>query len=174
VKPVRFPLMAVGDLATWAGVLVAVGLGVLSFFTSRDAKNEAAEARAVSDRMAERAQASRIVAWFQHGEGEGGGFESRPVDGGFEVSNVRAIVKNNSDEPVSGVRVEIVQGDGSHSTIFEEWDILPPQGRWFERDPRTLRWRTERPYVHVTFTDAADQRWERGPGSRLSKLPPYS
>jgi hypothetical protein len=51
-QQVRFTLMAFGDLAAWAGVLVALGLGFRSIYTSHHAKSEAAEAREVNERMA--------------------------------------------------------------------------------------------------------------------------
>jgi hypothetical protein len=101
-------------------------------------------------------------------------FESRSVEGHFEVPDVRAMVKNASDEPVFEVKLEIVFGDGMVSSIFEQWDVLPPQQLWAQEEPGTLGWRHERPYVHVMFTDAAGRRWERSANGRLSKLPPSS
>jgi hypothetical protein len=95
VNPVRFPLMAVGDLATWAGVLVALGLGIGSIYTSRRAKTEAAEARAVNDRMAAAQERMAKLMGQRLDEARQGGVSKPAIDWEIEWRGGNAYALRN-------------------------------------------------------------------------------
>lgn len=146
-------LAAVGTIAAaWVAVILAKREG-------QRAERAEAERDALRREQA-REQAAKVVAWMEP-----------PLRNLTTVSTRgwRVVARNVSDEPVFAVEAEVVHADGYEHVILEEWDVLPPRGdveRFFRQDVKA---RSERPYVVLTFTDAAGRRWRRGERGRLEE-----
>lgn len=131
-----------------------------------------------------RAQASKVAAWFGLGEvpvvttGTGSGPPAGPAWG--------AIIRNNSDLPILGVRVffHFIAADNAAA---EQWQpimrggpperirVIPPRHDRFAEIPTTIRNMIDEVsddiyVVSVEFTDAAGSRWERDARGTLRDL----
>jgi hypothetical protein len=129
-------------------------------------------------------QASMVAAWFAVEEvhvvrtGTGSGPPTRPAWG--------AIIRNNSDLPILGVRVffHFISADNPAS---EHWEpimrggpperirVIPPRHDKFVEIPATVRnmiheCSDEIYVVSIEFTDAAGNRWERDARGALKAL----
>lgn len=158
-----------GSLPDWlaaVGTVAAAWVAVVLAMREGDRAKRAEAERDGLRRERNREQAGKVVAWMVDAEipppgGRGMVFGTR--------QGYRVIARNVSDEPVFAVKAEIVHGDGFEHTVLEEWDVLPPQGEVAQVITNQINAYNERPYVTLTFTDAAGRRWRRGQAGRLKE-----
>jgi hypothetical protein len=135
-----------GTVPDWlaaVGTLLAFAVALRLLFKELDARRENEEDR-------RREQASRVAAW------------ARPVGAG--PNDHAMMLRNNSEQPVTAVRLVMEHPDMPEVVTREEsWDLVPPGEQRVDD-----MWVTGPPGpVTLTFTDAAGHRWTRRPDGRL-------
>lgn len=155
-----------GDIPGWVSAVgTGAATGFAGFVAWRESKR-AAKAEGERDALRReqiRDQASKVVAWTTRSEDQRGNVR-------FAQVIWRVTAKNVSTEPVFAVKAEIVHGDGYHHVVLEEWDVLPPLDEVHHEVTNEINGYDKRPYVRLTFTDAAGRRWQRGEGGRLTEV----